>query len=55
MNSYTIFTDERESAPPAERWQAAFHPLDEGESWFTSGYGPTELEAVIDLLKEVWG
>lgn len=53
MNKYIIYTDYCAPAPVEERWQAAFLPLDEGESNFISGWGRTEHEAVLDLLNKV--
>lgn len=49
MNRYTIYVIEQMCAPARMRYAAAFHPLDEGDSWPT-GEGPTEEAAIQDLI-----
>lgn len=49
MRTITIYVIEQMCAPPRMRYAAAFHPLDEGDSWPT-GEGATEEDAMLDLI-----
>lgn len=49
MTKYTIYVIEQTHAPTRMRYAAAFHPLDEGDSW-PSGEGATEEAAIADLV-----
>lgn len=49
MTKYTIYVIEQMGAPAAMRYAAAFHPLDEDDSW-PSGTGSTEETAMADLV-----
>lgn len=49
MTKYTIYVIDQMCAPARMRYAAAFHPLDEGDSWPT-GEGPTEEAAIQDLI-----
>ena len=49
MSEYTIYVIDQMCAPARMRYAAAFHPLDEGDSWPT-GEGATIDEAIHDLI-----
>jgi hypothetical protein len=49
VTKYTIYVIDQMFAPARMRYAAAFHPLDEGNSW-PSGEGATEEAAIADLV-----
>ena len=50
MTKYTIYVIKQDYAPANMRYAAAFHPLDEGDSWPT-GEGESADEAIHDLIE----
>lgn len=50
QQTFTIYVIPQDYAPAKMRYAAAFHPLDEGDSWPT-GEGESVDEAIHDLIE----